>query len=85
MKVTKEHKGPYGLHTVATVPPIAGGAGSVTEFKLTIHREFSYRGRRVSFLEARCSDGRFVAATTFEFRDGSKIAGQLVRRCQASD
>lgn len=83
LKVTKEDKGRFGLHTVATVPPIAGGAGSVTAFDLEIDRSFDYRGRRMSFLEARCAGGHFVAAATFEFRDGSKIAATIVRGCQA--
>lgn len=83
LKVTKENKGPFGLHTVATVPLIAGGAGSVIGFDLKIDRHFEYRGQRMSFLEAKCADGRFIAATTFEFRDGSKVAATIIRRCQA--
>jgi hypothetical protein len=84
LKIAKEHKGPYGLHTVAEVPVIAGGAGSVTHFELTIHRLFAYRGQKQSFLEARCVDGHFLADTTFKFRDGSQISGGIVRTCKAA-
>ena len=85
LKVTKESKGRFGLHTVATVPLIAGGAGSVVAFDLKIDRTFEYRGERMSFLEARCVGGHFVAAPTFEFRDGSKVAATIVRSCQAEN
>lgn len=83
-KATKEHDGPYGLHTVATVPVIAGGAGAVKSFELTIHRLFTYRGRRESFLEGRCEDGRFLAKVEFALRDGEKLAGGVARRCEVA-
>ena len=37
----KEHKGPYGTHSVASVPKIAGGSGSVKAFSLTFPRTYS--------------------------------------------
>lgn len=40
-KITHIHRGHYGLHTVSKIPAIAGGAGSVTKFKLTIDRTFT--------------------------------------------
>jgi hypothetical protein len=84
VKATKEHDGPYGLHTVATVPLIAGGAGAVKSFELTIHRLFTYRGKRESFLEGRCEDGRFLAKVEFALRDGEKLAGAVTRACQVA-
>lgn len=84
VKATKEDDGPYGLHTVATVPLIAGGAGAVKSFELTIHRLFTYRGRRESFLEGRCEDGRFLARVEFAFRDGDRLAGGVTRRCRVA-
>lgn len=47
-----------GVHAVAKIPVIAGGAGSFTSFQLNLKRFFSYRGQRESFLSARCPDGR---------------------------
>jgi hypothetical protein len=84
VKATKEDKGPYGLHTIATVPLIAGGAGAVRSFELTIHRLFTYRGQRESFLEAKCEGGRFLAQTEFALRDGTKLAGTVTRRCEVA-
>jgi hypothetical protein len=84
VKATKEHDGPYGLHTIATVPLIAGGAGAVKTFDLTIHRLFSYRGQRQSFLEGRCEHGRFLAKVEFALRDGDDLAGAVSRACQVA-
>ncbi len=83
LRATPEHKGRYGLHSIAKIPVIAGGAGSVTNFELTIHRLFAYRGQRQSFLEARCSDEHFAAIATFKFRDGTDLTGAFTRPCQA--
>jgi hypothetical protein len=84
VQATKVDDGPYGLHTVATVPVIAGGAGAVKSFELTIHRLFTYRGRQESFLEARCEDGRFLAQVEFALRDGEKLAGGVTRKCEVA-
>jgi hypothetical protein len=59
VKITKIHKGRYGLHTVATIPRVANGAGSVYSFRFQIEKLFRHRHRKVSYLTARCTDGRF--------------------------
>jgi len=83
LKITKEHKGRFGLHTVASIPLIAGGSGSITNFAFTLHRDFTYKGKQQSFLEARCSGGHFAALATFDFRDGSSLTGEFIRPCKA--
>src|ERR1700720_1272588 len=57
---TKEHKGPYRLHSVAKIPLIAGGAGSPTYFFLNITRK--------GYLTANCSNGHFSAHLSASFR-----------------
>ena len=83
VKISKEHKGPYGLHSVASVPKIAGGAGSVTSFHLSFHRIFTYKGKKQSYFEAKCSHGRFLAEAEAVFRTGEKIGGSIVVPCQS--
>ena len=39
VKVSKIHNGRYGLKSVAAIPKIAGGSGSVTNFNLTINKK----------------------------------------------
>lgn len=79
--LTKERKGPYGLHSVIKIPPIAGGAGSVVRGNISARRVYTYEGERRSVLSGRCPDGRIHARGTFFFRDGSQISGNLVRTC----
>ncbi len=80
--ISKEHDGVYGTHSVALVPTIAGGAGSVTKFRLTIHRLFTYKGRKESYLVARCFTGHFYAHVTAKFVNGTEISGSVVKACQ---
>jgi hypothetical protein len=83
VKITKEHKGPYGLKSVATIPKIAGYAGSVTDFSLTFQKKmFSYKGKKHGYLLARCANGKFVAQAEATFHDGTKIGpAKIVRAC----
>jgi hypothetical protein len=81
VKVKKIHNGRFGYKSVATVPVIAGGAGSVRSFNLTFHRTFTYKGKKQSYLLAQCPDGHLNAHATSVFRDGSRLSGDFVRTC----
>jgi hypothetical protein len=83
VKIKKIGKGRFGTRAVARLPRIAGGSGSLTNFNLTIHRTFKYRGKNQSYLLARCASGRFFADATATFAEGSRIAGTIVRSCTA--
>jgi hypothetical protein len=61
VKIKKIHKGRYGIRTIATIPQAAGGAGSVFSFRFKVKRIFKYRGKKVSYITARCPDGKFFA------------------------
>ncbi len=84
VKVTKIHNGRYGLKSLATIPKIANGAGSVTKFNLTINKEFTYKGAKHSYLTAKCTDGKLLAQGEAVFADGSKAKGGVVRSCTPS-
>lgn len=58
-----------GLHTVAKIPPIANGSGSLLGFNLRIRRTFVRDGRKQSYLAARCSDGVFKVRASASFRN----------------
>jgi hypothetical protein len=60
-KVTISRKG-SGLHTIAKIPVIAGGSGSVLDFSFKLGKTYSYKGKKVGYLEARCPDGAFKVA-----------------------
>jgi hypothetical protein len=81
VKVKKIRKGPYGTRAVAKIPKIAGGSGSLIRFNFSIHRTFKHKGKRQSYLLARCANGRFRAHAVTQMSDGSRIAGSILRRC----
>ncbi len=74
VKIKKIHKGRYGLLSVASVPKIAGGSGSVKSFSLTI-------GNKKKVLFAKCPDGKLQAHATSKFADGTTVSAGIVRTC----
>jgi hypothetical protein len=81
VKVSKIHKGRYGLKTVARVPKIAGGYGSPISFSLKVGRSFTYKGKKQSYLLAQCPDGHLNAKGVGIFEGGLRLAGSIVRAC----
>jgi hypothetical protein len=73
VEITHIHRGHYGLHVEAQIPAIAGGAGSVTKFKLTIGRSFTYKGRKESYLTASCPTGTYFAEGKVQFSDDTVL------------
>lgn len=84
VKIAPIHRGPYGLEVVAKIPPISGGAGSLTDVKLAIGRKFTYRGRKSSFLSASCPSGRHLIQGRVRFADGTVADLARVLPCTAS-
>jgi hypothetical protein len=74
VKIKKIHNGRYGLKSVATIPKIANGSGSVTDFNLTINKK--------GVLTAKCPDGKLQAHATSVFSDGTKASAGIVRTCK---
>jgi hypothetical protein len=73
VKIKKIHKGRYGLLSVATIPKIAGGSGSVKKFNLTINK----RG----VLSAKCTDGKLQVHGKAVFTGGPSLAATVTRPC----
>jgi hypothetical protein len=81
VKIKKIHKGRYATRALARIPKVAGGSGSLTSFFFKIHRTFKYKGRKHSYLLARCANGRFFAHATTAFSDATRATGTIVRSC----
>ena len=81
VKITRIHRGHYGIHTVSQVPAIAGGAGSVIGFKLTIGRKFTYKGKQESYLTASCPTGLYYTEGDILFADGATLRGTHILPC----
>jgi hypothetical protein len=74
--VTITRKG-TGIHTVAKIPVIAGGSGSLLGFNLELEKTYSYKGKEVGYFEARCPDGVFkVNVPSLVFKNEAHTPGQ---------
>ncbi len=58
-EVTIQRKG-TGIHSIAKVPRVAGGAGSAIDFSFKLEPK---KNGKKSFFEARCPDGKFKTST----------------------
>jgi hypothetical protein len=77
----KIKKSGSGLKSVTTIPKIAGGSGSVTDFSLKIDKKFTYKGQKHSVLSAKCIGGKIQAHVTSKFYDGSQLSADVLRTC----
>jgi hypothetical protein len=82
IEIQRVHDGRYGFETVAEIPKIAGGYGVPTYGQLTIGRTWKYKGKTLSYVNAGCPDGRLQAKGRFTFKDGTVLAGSLLKRCK---
>lgn len=85
LKIQKVRQGRFGYRVVASVPRIAGGSGSVLNYRFTVAKKFfRFRGKRHPYLSARCPDGRFQAKVlNARFRNEANepgVAAQTVLR-----
>jgi hypothetical protein len=81
VKIKRIHRGRFGTEAIASVPKIAGGSGSVTSFSLKIDKKYTYKGKKMSVISSKCTDGKIVAKATAQFTDGTKAAAELLRTC----
>jgi hypothetical protein len=79
--IEKIHHGVYGYRTKARIPKIAGGAGHPISGNLTVDRKWTYKGRKHSFVNARCETGRLQAKVKVSFNDGSTVSGTFLKPC----
>jgi hypothetical protein len=81
IEIQKIHHGRYGFKTVANFPKLVNGYGSPISGRLTIGREWEWHGKRLSYANARCADGRLQAKAEFSFEDGSFVQGTVFKPC----
>jgi hypothetical protein len=85
IEIQRVHDGRYGFKTVAEIPRIAGGYGTPIYGRLSIGREWTYKGKRLSYANASCPDGRLQAKGQFTFKDGTFLQGNFLKPCKGSD
>jgi hypothetical protein len=75
------HQGIYGYRTKATIPRIAGGYGVPISGHLKIGKKWTFKGKRYSYVNARCETGKLEAKGEFSFADGSRLSGIFLKPC----
>jgi hypothetical protein len=82
VRIETIHNGRYGYRVHAKIPKIAGGAGHPLSGSLTVGRKWTFKGKKHSYVNARCADGRLQAIGEFGFKDGTLMRGTFLSPCQ---
>ena len=82
VEIQKVKSGRYGFKTVGKIPKIAGGSGIPLYARLTVGREWKYKGKTLSYANAGCPDGRLQAKGQFKFKDGTFLQGSVFKTCK---
>jgi hypothetical protein len=82
IEIQRVHQGRYGFKTVAKIPKIAGGAGIPLYGQITVNRKWTYKGKKLSFANAGCPDGRLQAKIQTQFKDGTFLQGSVFKTCK---
>ena len=77
----KIKKSGTGLKSVTTIPKIANGAGSVTDFSLIIDKKFTYKGKKVSVLSAKCIGGKIRPTSPPSSTTAAQLSADVLRTC----
>jgi hypothetical protein len=80
--IEKIHDGVYGYRTKVKIPKIAGGYGHLISGNLKINKKWTFKGKKHSYVNARCETGRLQAEGEFTFNDGTFLKGTFVRPCK---
>ncbi len=76
--------GRYGPQSVARIPKIANGSWlGQSRSTLKIGKTYTYKGKKVSVLSARCADGKLQAFASAIFGDGTKASAGIIRTCRS--
>jgi hypothetical protein len=76
------HRGRYGYRVNVEIPKIAGGSGIPISGSIRVGRIWTYKGKKHSYISARCPDGHLQGIGHFAFKDGTQMTGSFVTPCQ---
>jgi hypothetical protein len=82
VEIQRINDGRYGFKTVANIPKIVNGYGTPISGRLQIGREWTYKGKRLSYANASCPDGRLQAKMRSVFKDGTMLQGTFLKPCE---
>jgi hypothetical protein len=84
IEIEKVHHGVYGYRVEAKIPKIAGGYGHPISGHITVDRKWTFKGKKHSYVNARCETGRLQAKGEFTFKDGTFLTGTFFRPCKVA-
>lgn len=80
--IEKISKGVYGYRVKVKIPKIAGGYGHPIEGSSKVGKKWTFKGKKHSYINARCETGRFQARGEFTFKDGTKMKATFFLPCK---
>jgi hypothetical protein len=81
-KVLKFNKEGFGPRLDVEIPKVAGGAGALTEFTVTVNKRFTFKGKKRSYVSAKCPNSKKLKARgTFTFADGEALTAVSQQSC----
>jgi len=85
VEIQKVNDGRYGFKAVANVPKIVNGYGTPVYGKLKIGKTWQYKGKTLSYANAKCPDGHLQAKALTHFGDGTVLEGTFLKPCTPSN
>jgi hypothetical protein len=82
VRIERIHNGRYGYNVNTEIPKIAGGAGIPISANIRVGRKWTYKGKKHSYINASCPDGRLQGKGHFAFKDGTLMTGTFLTPCQ---
>jgi hypothetical protein len=80
--VSNYNKEGYGPRLDVTIPPIGGGSGAITDFKVKINKTWTYKGKKMSFVNAKCpASKKLKYRGAFTYKDGVTINASSTQSC----
>lgn len=79
--VSNLNKEGYGPRLDLEVPLLAGGTGALTDFQVKIDKKFTYKGKKQSYVSAKCTSKKLKARAAFTYKDGETITAFATQSC----
>lgn len=81
-EIQKIHHGRYGYKIVINFPKIVNDYGSAVYGRITINRKWQYKGKTLSYANARCADGHLQAKAQLTFKDATFLQATVAKPCK---
>lgn len=75
--------GDFGIRLDVSIPSLAGGVGILTTFRVKLQKSYQFRGKRRSYISAKCGDAnrKLNYKGTFNYADGTSQTATDTQNC----